>query len=156
MAADRPQHTARRRLGTGLSRALHGNATAFGYSVTITASFGAVSLDRGQPHYADLLLFGLGAVTAFGALEGAVTKGFRAALEVGSDQVIALGTALAFVSVALAITAADGVASILRGALAWYAAALVASLTFVLAESLEFVLAQWVQERRDEPTGEDG
>jgi hypothetical protein len=155
MTADRPQHTARERLGTGLSRALHGNATAFGYSVTITASFGAVSLDRGKPHYAELLLFGLGAVTAFSALEGAVTKGFRAALDAGSDQVISLGTALAFVSVTLAITAAHGVASMLHGALAWYAAAFVASLTFALAESLELVLAQWVQERRAEPTGQD-
>lgn len=45
------QHTSRGRLGTGLSRALHANATAFGYSVVITASFGAVQLDRGQPRY---------------------------------------------------------------------------------------------------------
>jgi len=150
----RPQHTARERLGTGLSRALHGNATAFGYSVTITASFGAVQLDRGQPHYVDLLLYGLGAVTAFSALEGAVTKGFRGALAVGSDQVISLGTALAFVSVGLAITAAHGVASALHGPVAWFAAALVASLVFVLAESVELVLAQWVQERREEPTGD--
>ncbi|MGI8622411.1 MAG: hypothetical protein ACR2NB_02740 [Solirubrobacteraceae bacterium] len=154
MHDDRPRHTARERLATGLSRALHGNATAFGYSVTITASFGAVQLDRGQPHYVDLLLYGLGAVTAFSALEGAVTKGFRAPLDVGSDQVISLGTALAFVSVALAITAAHGVASVLHGSLAWFAAALVASLVFALAESLEFVLAQWAQERRDEPTGD--
>ncbi len=151
---ERPQHTARERLGPGLSRSLHGNATAFGYSVTITASFGAVQLDRGQPHYVDLLLYGLGAVTAFSALEGTVTKGFRGALDVGSDQVISLGTALAFVSVALAITAAHGVATALHGSIAWFVAALVASLVFVLAESVELVLAQWVQERRDEPTGD--
>lgn len=107
MTSPRPYHTARERLGTGVSRAQNGDTTEFGYSVTITASFGAVQLDRGQPHYVDLLLCGLGAVTAYSALERAVTKGFRAALAVGADQVIFLGTVLAFVSVAGAPRGAD-------------------------------------------------
>ncbi len=154
MTEKHPQHTTRQRLASGLSRALHGNATAFGYSVTITASFGAVQLNRGAPHYADLLLYGLGALAAFSALEGAVTKGFRIPLDVGSERVIALGAALAFLSVALAITAAHGVALVLHGSLAWFTAALVASLVFVLAESLELVLAQWLQERRGGPPAE--
>lgn len=93
-------------------------------------------------------------MTAFSALEGAVTHGFRSALAVGSDEVISLGTALAFVSVAVAVTAAHGVASTLHGHVAWYASALVASLVFVLAESIELVLAQWVQERRSETADE--
>jgi hypothetical protein len=39
----------------GLAQSLGGNATAFGYSVTITASFGAAELGRGAPRFGDLI-----------------------------------------------------------------------------------------------------
>jgi hypothetical protein len=140
------------RLAAGLRKALHGNATAFGYSVTITASFGAVQLERGQPSFSDLILFGMGAVVAFGGLEGLLSHGFREPLEPGTDQVITLASALAFISIALGITAARGVAQLLGGAAAWFGAALAASLVFALVESIEFMLAEWLQERRGEPS----
>ena len=73
----------------------------------------------------------------------------------GSDQVITLGTALAFVSVALAITTALAVAAALRGGVAWFGGSLAASLVFLLIESLELVLAEWVQEHRGETTEQD-
>ncbi len=144
-----------RRVHTGLSQSLGGNATAFGYSVTITASFGAVQLRRGQPRFGDLLLFGVGAVLAFGGLEGVLTRGFRVPLEKGTDQVTTLATALAFISVALAIATARGVAELLTGAWAWFGGALGASLVFALVESIEFMLAEWVQERRGEARDAD-
>ena len=106
----------RARLVCGLAQSSGGNATAFGYSVTITASFGAVELGRGALRFGDLLLFGLGAVVAFGGLEGLATGGFRSPLEKGSDDVILLGTALAFVSIVVAIAAARGLAAVLSGA----------------------------------------
>jgi hypothetical protein len=142
------------RMRTGVRQALQGNATAFGYSVVITASFGAVQLQHGQPGYWDLVLFGLGAVGAFSALEGLLTRGFRVALPEGAGDVIALGTALSFASVAVAVTAAHAVASVLSGGIAWFAGAFAASLAFVLAESVEFVVAAWVQEGRGESTGD--
>ena len=146
--ADEPQG----RFDRGLREALGGNATAFGYSVMITASFGAVQHERGTPDFLDLLLYGMGAVAAFTALEAVVSRGFRVPLRTLTDQVMSLGTALAFVSVGLAITAAFGVATLLQGAVAWFAAPLVASLVFVVTESVEFMLAEWMQERRGEPT----
>ncbi len=136
------------RVHAGLSESLGGNATAFGYSVTITASFGAVQLRRGQPGFGDLLLFGVGAVLAFGGLEGVLTRGFRVPLEKAADQVVTLGTALAFISVTLAIATARAVAEVLPGAWAWFGGALGASLVFAVVESIEFMLAEWVQERR--------
>ncbi len=150
-----PQHRGiRQRLRAGLSESLGGNATAFGYSVTITASFGAAQLGLGQPSFGDLILFGLGAVIAFGGLEGLISRGFRVPLENGTDQVITLGTALAFISIVLAISTARGIAAILPGGWAWFGAAFGASLAFALIESLEFMLAEWVQERRGEPHDE--
>jgi hypothetical protein len=140
----------RERLRCGIGESLGGNATAFGYSVTITASFGAVEIGRGNPGFGDLVVFGLGAVIAFGGLEGVASGGFRRPLQKGSDEVVLLGTSLAFISIVLAIATARGVAAVLTGAWAWFGGALCASLVFALVESLEFVLAEWVQERRGE------
>ena len=154
MSPTPPRRGVRQRLASGLSESLGGNATAFGYSVTITASFGAVELGRGQPTFGDLLLFGLGAVVAFGGLEGIVSRGFRTPLQKGTEQVVTLGTALAFISIVLAIATARGAAAILSGAWAWFLGALGPSLVFALIESLEFMLAEWVQERRGEPSDE--
>ncbi|MGH2886308.1 MAG: hypothetical protein ACRDPA_27030 [Solirubrobacteraceae bacterium] len=145
----------RERLVCGLGQSLGGNATAFGYSVTITASFGAVELGRGAPRFGDLIVFGLGAVVAFGGLEGVASRGFRSPLEKGSDEVILLGTALAFISIVLAIAAARGIAAVLSGAWAWFGAAFCASLVFALVESVEFMFAEWLQERRGEPVEPD-
>ena len=152
--APRPRGV-RARLVCGLGQSLGGNATAFGYSVTITASFGAVELGRGAPRFGDLIVFGLGAVVAFGGLEGVATGGFRSPLEKGADDVILLGTALAFVSIVLAIAAARGLAAVLSGAWAWFGAAFGASLVFALVESVEFMLAEWLQERRGESVEPD-
>lgn len=134
----------------GLSQSLGGNATAFGYSVTITASYGAVSIGQGNPEFGDLIAYGLGAVVAFAGLEGVVSSGFRRRLTKGSDEVMLLGTSLAFISIVLAIAAARGVAAVLTGVPAWFCGALCASLVFALVESLEFMLAEWLQERRGE------
>lgn len=152
--APRPRGV-RARLVYGLGQSLGGNATAFGYSVTITASFGAVELGRGAPRFGDLIVFGLGAVVAFGGLEGVASSGFRSPLKKGTDDVILLGTALAFVSIVLAIAAARGIAALLSGAWAWFGAAFGASLVFALVESVEFMFAQWLQERRGEPAEPD-
>jgi hypothetical protein len=154
-ATPEPPSGARARLSNGAREALHGNATAFGYSVTITASFGAVQLQRGAPDFTDLIVFGLGAVLAFGGLEGLLTRGFREPLAQGADQVITLGTALAFISISLGIATAHAVAGALSGRPAWFAGALAGSLVFVLVESLELVLAEWIQERRVEACDED-
>jgi hypothetical protein len=153
-SAPRPRGP-RERLVCGLGQSLGGNATAFGYSVTITASFGATELGRGSPRFGDLIVFGLGAVVAFGGLEGVASRGFRSPLEKGSDEVILLGTALAFISIVLAIAAARGIAAVLNGAWAWFGSAFGASLVFALVESVEFMFAEWLQERRGEPIEPD-
>src|SRR2546422_464944 len=118
-----PPHGVRERLVYGLGESLGGNATAFGYSVTITASFGAVELGRGTPRFGDLIVFGLGAVVAFGGLEGLASDGFRSPLQKGSNDVVLLGTALAFISIVLAIATARGIAEVVTGAWAWFGAA---------------------------------
>ena len=48
-------------IGAALSTAIRGNATAFGFSITITGSFGALQTQLGTPTLVDVLLFGLAA-----------------------------------------------------------------------------------------------
>ena len=149
-------HGVRERLVCGLGESLGGNATAFGYSVTITASFGAVELGRGTPRFGDLIVFGLGSVIAFGGLEGGGQRWISISFcRKGSNEVVLLGTALAFISIVLAIATARGIAELLSGAWAWFGAAFGASLVFALVESVEFMFAEWLQERRGEPVEPD-
>ena len=63
-----------------------------------------------------------------------------------------LGTAVAFISIVLAIATARGVADLLSGGWAWFGGAFSASLVFALVESLEFMFAEWLQERRGQRT----
>jgi len=68
---------------------------------------------------------------------------------------VLLGTALAFVSIMIAIATARAVAAVLSGGWAWFGGAFCASLIFALVESLEFLVAGWLQERRD-ATADEG
>lgn len=68
---------------------------------------------------------------------------------------ILLGTSLAFISIVLAIAAARGIAAVLSGAWAWFGSAFGASLTFAMVESVEFVFAEWLQQRRGAPVEPD-
>lgn len=147
--AERERTTMAEHCELGVREALHGNATAFGYSVTITASYGAVQNQQGSPGFLDLLLYGLGAVAAFSVLEGIASRGFREPVPSGSDVVRMLGTSLAFVSIVLAISAAYLVAGLTHGPGMWFAAAATSSTLFVFAEGLEFTAAAWMQRRRD-------
>ena len=89
------------------------------------------------------------------AWKGLASGGFRSPLQKGSNEVVLLGTALAFISIVLAIATARGIAELLSGAWAWFGAAFGASLVFALVESVEFMFAEWLQERRGEPVEPD-
>ena len=107
--------------------------------MTITASFGAVELGA-EPRFGDLVVFGWSRRRIW-RLEGLATGGFRSPLQKGSNDVVLLGTALAFISIVLAIATARGIAELLSGAWAWFGAAFGASLVFALVESVEFMFA---------------
>ena len=68
--------------------------------------------------FGDLIVLGSARVGAFGGLRVA-SNGFRVPLQKGSDDVVLLGTALAFVSIVLAIATARGMAELLTSRLGW-------------------------------------
>lgn len=142
------------RVGRAFGTSIRGNSTAFGFSIMITASFGMVSHIDGAPSVLELLLFGVGAAVAVALLEGGVTRGFRAAIEQTSQEVRMLGTAMSFASVAAGVAAALGAAEILDGTVVWPVAAFAAAMAYVVAESLELLLAEEIQAARGAPVKE--
>jgi hypothetical protein len=144
---------------TALNSSVRGNATAFGFSIMITISYGAVSHVQGQPGLSQLLLFGLGAALAVALLEGAASGGFRHKVRSAGSEVLFLGTAMNLISVAAGTGSAIGMAKLLGSAGGWPAAGFCAAIAYVLAESLEILAAEGIQRLRgdrsaDEPQGE--
>ena len=139
------------RVETAVSTSTFGNSTAFGFSITITAAFGAVQSVVGTPTVLQVLLFALAAAAVVGVLEGLVTRGFRVRVGTAPPEVAMLGTAQNVVSVALGIGAAAGLATLFPHGGAWPAAGALSILVFLLAESGETLLAEWIQARRGDP-----
>jgi hypothetical protein len=134
-----------------ISTSTLGNAMAFGFSITITGSFGVVQSVIGTPTVVQVLLFSVCAALVIGVVEGAVTRGFRERVGAVPPEVAMLGTAQNFISVGLAIGAAAGLAALIDGGGAWPACGAVGTLVFLLAESAETLLAELIQKRRGDP-----
>ncbi len=143
------------RLGTAISTSTRGNATAFGFSITITASFGMLQTLVGSPTVAQVLLFAVAAALTIGALEATVTRGFRLRAGTAPTEVSMFGTALNFVSAAAGAAAAAGVGSLVHGTWAWPLGACVATAVFLFAESAEILLAEFVQKTRGDPEAKE-
>jgi hypothetical protein len=140
---------------TAISTSTVGNATAFGFSITITGSFGVVQTVVGSPTVVQVLLFAVAAALVVGALEGMVTRGFRDRVGTVPPEVAMLGTAQNFISVLLGIGTAAGIAAIIDGGGAWPAACALSILVFLLAESAETLVAEVIQRRRGDPEAEE-
>jgi hypothetical protein len=141
-------------VGTAVSTSTMGNATAFGFSITITGSFGILQTTVGSPTVVEIVLFGVAAAATIGVIEGFVTRGFRVRTGVAPPEVRLLGTAQNFVSVAAGLGAAAGVAALLDAGVAWPLGACAATLVFLMAESAEILVAEFVQARRGDPEAE--
>lgn len=149
------EHVGQNRAARAIGTSVRGNSTAFGFSIMITVSFGMVSHLEGAPNVVQLLLFGIGAAVALATLEGAITEGFRAAIEQTSQEVMILGTAMNFLSVAAGVAAALGIAELLSGTETWPLASFGAAIVYITSESLELLLAEEIQAARGAPLHED-
>jgi hypothetical protein len=137
-------------LGHGVRASLQNNLSAYGFSVMITASFGVLNATQGQPRVADVFAFLGGAVTGVSVVDGIATHGFRWRFRSEDSDVIALGAALGYVSVGLAVGAVTLVGSIFDGAAGWAVGGFVATTAYVLLSGLELAFARIAQEDREE------
>jgi hypothetical protein len=144
----------------GLRVAILNNATAYGFSVMITTVFVATQTLLAAPQLGELFLFAGGTTIAFAAVEAVATSGFRVRTRPDRSDVVAVGTALATVSVLLALAVGAGLASLVGGWFGWFLAPFGATVTYSAASGVEMALAHREQARRDqhveEPEGRSG
>ncbi len=124
----------------GLNTSVTGNAQAFGYSITITATFGAVSVVHGAPRLGDVLAFALAAALAFSALN-LLEAHLAAAKDPGREpvRVQLIGTATDVLAVASAVGVAAAAAHAPPG-VAWWLAPLAATPVYVLIQAVELAV----------------
>lgn len=132
----------------GIGTTIRNNYSAYGFSVMITASFAVVAtIQSGATRVGDIMLFALGAVGAFTVIEAIVSGGFKHQVRGDPTDVVALGTALSFISVGLAIATAAGTAELLGAWIAWLGAPFAATAVYVLASGFEMAVAERLKGR---------
>lgn len=125
----------------GLHASAHNNASAYGYSVAITASFGILASVTGTPSVPEIFAFAVGAVASVALVEGVASGGFRHSLEEESSRVRALGSSLSVFSVCLSLLGALIASWLVSGWPAWLLGAFLTSLTYLLTFAIEVGLA---------------
>ncbi len=141
-------------IGTAVSTSVVGNATAFGFSITITGTFAMLQVQLGSPDVVHILLFGVAAAATIGIVQAIVTRGFRVRPGAAPSEVRMLATAQDFISVAAALGAAAGVGALVHARVAWPLGGAVATLVFLVAASGETLVAELVQKWRGDPEAE--
>src|SRR5919202_4686122 len=134
----------------GLQHSARENVSAYGYSVTITASYGLLTVILGSPSVLEIFIFAGGAILAVALVEAIASGGFRHRLEEEPSRVRALGGSISFFSVGLALLSAVLVGRIVGGLFAWPLGSFLATLVFLLVFALEVGLAELLAGRREE------
>ncbi len=140
-----------RKLLRGLNTSVTANAQAFGFSITITATFGVVSSTEGSPSLPEIFAFALAAVAAFSLLN-LVTAKLVMAKEPAEepDRVVLVSTATDFLAVGLALGAAVGVRYAVGGWGAWLLTPFAAAVVYVLMQALEITAGLHQADRADQ------
>jgi len=127
----------------GLRSAARNNASAYGYSVTITATFGILSVVTAVTTVLEIFAFAGGAVLAYALVDGVASGGFRhGPRDEEPSEVTALGSSVSFVSVGAAQTIVLVEAQLLGGWPAWPLGAFSATVAYLLLLALEIGLAE--------------
>jgi hypothetical protein len=126
--------------GSGVRTVLRDNATAYGFSVVITATFGLVSREH-RPTVLGIALFAAGAAGAFLLVDLLASRFFRRVSITGTRRVVLVSGALDVMSIMGAVGVGIGLAT-LPGVLAWPAAAGGATLTYLLLSGLDVLVAR--------------
>jgi hypothetical protein len=127
----------------GLRSAARNNASAYGYSVTITATFGILSVVTAVTTVLEIFTFACGAVAAYALIDGVASGGFRhGPRDEEPSEVTALGSSISFASVGVALLVALVEAQLVGGWVAWPLAAFSATVAYLLLLAVEIGLAE--------------
>lgn len=129
--------------GRGVRTALRNNATAYGFSISITAAYGLANATKGAATAAETVAFALSAAVAF-ALAGLV---FVAVFPRGSlresGQVLTISGVMDMLAVAVAVTAALAIANV-PGFMAWPLTGAGTVLVYLMFGGLDVVAARFL------------
>lgn len=137
--------------GSGLLTALRNNATAYGFSISITASYGMVSV--AHPKSLSVLqtaLFAAGAALAFAMIGVTATHLVRRMTRPQSERALIMAGTFDLVSIVAAVGIAAACSQI-PGAIAWVITAFATSLIYFLVGGLDVLVAHRAARRSEAP-----
>lgn len=132
----------------GLNAAVRNNASAYGYSVTITATFGILGAIGGSPRVAEILAFSGGAVFAFALVELVISRGFRRGPEDEPTRAKMIGSSISFFSIGSAVLCAFVAGLLLSGFAVWPLGSFLATGVYLFGFALELSVAEKLRSRR--------
>jgi hypothetical protein len=136
----------------GLNTSVSGNSQAFGFSITITVTYGLISSAGGKPALPELFGFALSAVAAFSLLNLIVAGMLLKRQSAGEPRrVVLVATATDFLAVGAGIAAAVGIREVVSDWGAWVLGPFCAGVVYVLIQAVELSLGQ----DQDQDQGED-
>jgi hypothetical protein len=121
----------------GLGISTRNNALAYGFSISVTATFGVLQYLDGPGDVPRIMLFVVGSALPFPVLNALVTRGFRRRVDREPPLVLAVGTSLSLFSIAAAVGLAALIAWAVRGWGAWIASPFAATVVYLLASAAE-------------------
>lgn len=128
--------------GTGVRTTLRHNATAHGFSVSITAAFGVVTSSHQQSSFPlQAVLFAAGAAGAFLLVEAVASRLFRRGAGEETENVVMISGAVDALSVLTAVGAASAL-SLVPGIAAWPLTAFGATFAYLLVGDLDVLIAR--------------
>lgn len=135
--------TALQLYGKAVRTALGNNSTAYGFSVSITATYGLLNGVHGSASALETLGFALGAAGAFVGVALVLAARFRGRT-LNEDEITASIAGLVdLVSLMAAVGVAVG-ASRVPGSIAWVLCSFLMTLTYLVVGGLDVLLAQRV------------
>lgn len=145
--SDDAQRLVKGSYSSGLRTTLRENATAYGYSVTITATFGVTATQHAQHGGpVQVLLFAAGAAAAFFLIEGMASRFFRRAGDPEQPLTSMLAGATDVLSILMAVAAGSALAYIPSEA-GWAAASFGATTVYLLVGAIDVLLARYLAHR---------
>lgn len=127
--------------GSGVRTALKNNATAYGFSISITAAYGLVTGARGTGSSVETVFFALGAALAFLLIGAVFITRFRVGSLEEGGQVATMSGGIDVLSVAAAVAAAFGFSRI-PGFVAWPLTGGGTVVTYLLVGGLDVLIAR--------------
>lgn len=134
------------RWARGVDASIRRNASAYGYSVLVTTTFGLLQGTEGPPTSVDLFLYVVGAGVTFAGLGALTSRLFREEPEDESELVVVVGGSLNVFAVATGLGAAFGTAQVVGSHVAWGLVPAVATFVYLLSAGLQMGAVERAEE----------